>query len=147
MKKKIAVGGISTECSTYSSLIQTEKDFKTIKDKELLDLLDYPFNKDNFKILPIFLKKSIPGGPIDFKYFNLITHEFVSFKDKNSITFPHKIFINSKKINLVDIISFFQIFENIFSKNHLDNINIKIPINYINFKNIIIKEIKSLSND
>ena len=30
-RKKIAIGGISTECSTYSSLIQTEDDFESIE--------------------------------------------------------------------------------------------------------------------
>ena len=43
LKKKIAVGGISTECSTYSPLYQNEKDFESLQNKELLSLIDFPF--------------------------------------------------------------------------------------------------------
>ena len=63
-RKKIAIGGISTECSTYSSLNQKEDDFQSIENDSLLGLVNFPFSEYNIIAKPIFLKKSVPGGPI-----------------------------------------------------------------------------------
>ena len=66
-KYKIAIGGLSTECCTYSPLLQTRKDFKFIKDKELIKLVNYPFSKNNIQPIPLFFAKSLPGGPIEYQ--------------------------------------------------------------------------------
>ena len=47
IKKKVAIGGISTECSTYSPLFQTEHDFDILSGKELLLTIKFPFEKYN----------------------------------------------------------------------------------------------------
>ena len=52
-KKKIAIGGISTECSTYSPLYQNEKDFESLKNKELLNLIDFPFENYDIEIVDL----------------------------------------------------------------------------------------------
>ena len=84
---------------------------------------------------------------MNFKFFDLLTHEFqVKSNNDNTIAFPHNLLSNKGKIDYKEIIAFFSIFEDVFIKNHLNNINIKIPINYMNFRNIIIKEIKNFSN-
>lgn len=62
---KIAVGGIHTECSTYSPLQQTADDFKVVRGKTLLEqcgLLEERFSGVTFS--PLFHARSIPGGPV-----------------------------------------------------------------------------------
>ena len=75
--KKIAIGGISTECSSYSPLYQNKDDFKTIRSQALLDLVDFPFSEFNIKTYPLFFKKSVPGGPIEKEYFTQIKNQFM----------------------------------------------------------------------
>ncbi|MDB9933444.1 M81 family metallopeptidase [Candidatus Thioglobus sp.] len=75
--KKIAIGGISTECSSYSPLYQKKDDFQSIQGQELLDLVDFPFNKFDIKPYPLFFNKSVPGGPIDREYFTQIKYQFI----------------------------------------------------------------------
>jgi len=77
-KKKIAIGGISTECSTYSSLIQKEHDFQSIKNDSLLDLVNFPFEDYNIVVKPIFFKKSVPGGPIDQDFYIKVRNQFLT---------------------------------------------------------------------
>jgi microcystin degradation protein MlrC len=76
--KHIAIGGISTECSSYSPLYQIKADFETIQGQALLDLVDYPFSEFNIKTHPLFFKKSVPGGPIEKQYFKEVMEEFIS---------------------------------------------------------------------
>tara|TARA_Y100001970_G_scaffold294222_1_gene448758 strand:- start:7910 stop:9307 length:1398 start_codon:yes stop_codon:yes gene_type:complete len=78
VRKKIAIGGISTECSTYSSLIQKESDFKTIENKSILDLVDFPFDQYNISVKPVFIKKSVPGGPVDADFYKTVKTQFIN---------------------------------------------------------------------
>ncbi|MDC1318776.1 M81 family metallopeptidase [Candidatus Thioglobus sp.] len=75
--KKIAIGGISTECSSYSPLYQKKDDFHSIQGQALLDLVDFPFSEFDIKPYPLFFKKSVPGGPIDREYFTQIKYQFI----------------------------------------------------------------------
>jgi len=75
--KKIAIGGISTECSSYSPLFQNKDDFTCIQGQELLDLVDFPFLEHGINPQPLFFNKSVPGGPIDKQYFNQIKDQFI----------------------------------------------------------------------
>ena len=43
-RKRIAIGGISTECSTYSPLFQTAADFEKVQGSLLIDLVGFPFD-------------------------------------------------------------------------------------------------------
>ncbi len=82
-RKKIAIGGISTECSTYSSLIQKEHDFQSIENDAILELVDFPFEDYNIIVKPIFFKKSVPGGPIDQDFYIKIRKQFlISLKNE-----------------------------------------------------------------
>ena len=76
--KKIAIGGISTECSTYSPLYQNESDFVSLQGQTLLDLIDFPFDDYGIEIIPIFFNRSVPGGPIESKYFREIKDKFIA---------------------------------------------------------------------
>ena len=75
--KKIAIGGISTECSSYSPLYQNKDDFKSIQGQALLDLVDFPFSEFDIKPYPLFYNKSVPGGPIEKEYFAQIKNQFI----------------------------------------------------------------------
>jgi len=76
-KYKIAIGGISTECSTYSPLLQNKENFEIIEKEALKNLIDFPFEKNNLKLIPIFLCKSIPGGPIELDFYTKIKKKFI----------------------------------------------------------------------
>jgi hypothetical protein len=82
----------------------------------------------------------------EYKYFNLITQEFENIIHENSINFPHNLLNNSKTINLKEINSIFTIFESIYCKNHLNNMNYKMPINFINFKKSFLRYLKETKN-
>ena len=43
MKKKIFICGISTECCSYSTLIQNKKDFEVLSGKKLLKYINLPY--------------------------------------------------------------------------------------------------------
>ena len=75
--KKIAIGGISTECSSYSPLYQNKDDFQSIQGQALLDLIDFPFSKFKINTYPLFFNKSVPGGPIDKEYFAQLKNQFI----------------------------------------------------------------------
>ena len=79
--KKIAVGGISTECSTYSPLYQNESDFVSLQGQTLLDLVGFPFDDYGIETYPIFFNRSVPGGPIESQYFRLTKDKFIAELD------------------------------------------------------------------
>ena len=81
---------------------------------------------------------------ISYKYFNLITQNFENSLFESSIVFPHKMLDHSIKTSFDDVNAVFKIFESIYSKNHLDTMNYKMPINFINFKNNVLKTLKQL---
>ena len=93
-----------------------------------------------------FLK--LIGYEIDYtnkqhmKYFNL---DSLNFQDQhinnNSILFPHELFNDKKIVTYESIKSFFIIFETVYKKYHLHNFNYKMPSNFINFKNLILKQL------
>ena len=89
----------------------------------------------------------IIGYQIDYlnhtqdSYFNISSQEFTNINNTNTVIFPHGLFSN-KEINFTNINLIFNIFESIYTKNHLDNINYNMPINFKNFKKIILDELK-----
>ena len=81
----------------------------------------------------------------NYKFFNLNTQRFEnSTMNHYSIIFPHKMLELKGKVNFNDLNAIFKIFESIYSKNHLDNMNYKMPINFINFKNKILKTLQEM---
>ena len=79
---KIVIGGISTECSSYSPLFQNNIDFKRIEGDKLIKHIDFDFKKYNIEVNPIFFDYSLPGGPIKKSIF---------YKNKRRISFEIKI--------------------------------------------------------
>ena len=76
-QKRIAIGGISSECSTYSPLFQTEDDFNKIEGDSLVELLNFPFESFNIHAHPLLFCKSLPGGPVEAKFFLSIKEKFL----------------------------------------------------------------------
>lgn len=76
--KKIAVGGISTECSTYSPLYQNESDFESLQGQTLLELVGFPFDDYGIEAYPVFFNRSVPGGPIESQYFRQTKDKFIA---------------------------------------------------------------------
>ena len=96
-----------------------------------------------FKLLELI------GYQIDFKknitkkYFDIFNQEFTDINSNNCVEFPFASLSSTGSINYQKINAIFIIFESIFSKNHLDNINYKMPINFTNFKKIILNRLNS----
>jgi len=103
------------------------------KEKWIIEYFLYLFN----------LLKLI-GYDIDFyknslkNYFNLETLQFENFLTSRSIKFPHQLLNKEKKIDKESANSFFKIFEIILKNQHLNNMNLNIPINYLKFKKLIL---------
>ena len=95
----------------------------------------------------LFYLLQLIGYQIDYKknnqkkYFDLVNQNFIYESSENSIIFPHDLFFNTPKINKKNIILIFYLFESVFTKNHLDSINSKMPLNFLNFKKIILKRL------
>lgn len=76
-QKSIAIGGISTECSTYSHLFQTEADFNKIQGSTLVELVDFPFENHKIQAQPLFYCKSLPGGAVDAEFYAKTKDQFL----------------------------------------------------------------------
>ena len=75
---KIVIGGISTECSSYSPLFQKTHDFKRLEGDKLIQYIDFDFQKHNIEPKSIFFDFSLPGGPIKKSVYDKKKEEFVS---------------------------------------------------------------------
>ena len=53
---------------------------------------------------------------------------------------------NKIKVNYDSTKQAFIIFEEIFQNNHLINMNLKLPINYIKFKNLILSYLNNIDD-
>ena len=90
MKKKIFICGISTECCSYSTLIQNKKDFEVLSGKKLLKYINFPYSKhNNVTFIPNKFYRSLPGGPVDKNFFiktiNNITNDLIKSKPIDGI--------------------------------------------------------------
>ncbi|MBZ9792057.1 M81 family metallopeptidase [Rhizobium sp. 3T7] len=62
---RIAVGGIHTECSTYSPVLMTVEDFRVLRGGDLLASDYFGFLKaDGVEHRPLLHARAVPGGPI-----------------------------------------------------------------------------------
>ena len=100
-----------------------------------------------FKLLKIIGYQIDYENKKKYKFFNFINQEFENINIENSIIFPHHILEHSEKVSHSEIRNLFLIFERIYTKNHLDNINYKMPVNFINFKNLILNYLKENNYD
>ncbi len=122
---------------------QSVKDIYHITDKFINNMLkNKKWIRDYCKWLFDLMK--VIGYEVDYlsnsnkKYFNIDLIQFTNVKKNNTYIFPHEFLSNKVRThyNYMEII--FIIFENIF----INNLNNKLPHNYINFKNLIIRFLK-----
>jgi len=98
----------------------------------------------------LFTLLQLIGYQIDYKkytennYYDVENQNFLSQPNTNTIEFPHNLFNNSKKLSFKNLSAVFTIFESIFAKYHLDNMNYRMPIHFINCKKIILNTLKNL---
>jgi microcystin degradation protein MlrC len=63
---RIAIGGIATECCTFSPLVSRQEDFTVLEGNDLLSLECYPFLQNtNLTLFPTFYAKALPGGKVE----------------------------------------------------------------------------------
>lgn len=75
---RIAVGGIHTECSTYSPVLMTVEDFRVLRDADLLGAEYFNFlNADGIEHLPLLHARAVPGGPVSRKAYEAFKAEFL----------------------------------------------------------------------
>ncbi|MEJ6391981.1 M81 family metallopeptidase [Gymnodinialimonas sp. 2305UL16-5] len=64
MTKRVAIGGLHTECSSMNPLFQQASDFKRIVGEDLLAQIPFDFDAEGLTPLPLFQDRSVPGGPV-----------------------------------------------------------------------------------
>ena len=75
---RIAVGGIHTECSTYSPVLMTVEDFRVLRGGDLLASDYFGFLKaDGVEHLPLLHARAVPGGPISRVAYAAFKTEFL----------------------------------------------------------------------
>ena len=76
---RIAVGGIHTECSTYSPVLMAVEDFRVLKDADLLGAEYFNFLKaDGVEHLPLLHARAVPGGPVSRVAYEAFKSEFLA---------------------------------------------------------------------
>ncbi|QOY91326.1 M81 family metallopeptidase [Paludibaculum fermentans] len=75
---RIAYGGISIECSTYSRLLTRMDEFTILRGEELTSSARFKFlKKYPVTFMPTLVASAVPGGPIERKTYDAIKAEFL----------------------------------------------------------------------
>ncbi|KAB0679998.1 M81 family metallopeptidase [Aureimonas leprariae] len=75
---RIAVGGIHTECSTYSPVLMEVEDFRILRDGDLLAAAYFDFlATDGVEVLPLLHARAVPGGPVSRETYEALKAEFL----------------------------------------------------------------------
>lgn len=75
---RIAVGGIHTECSTYSPVLATEADFRVLRGAALTADPSFALLRDyDATFLPTLHARAIPGGPVARAAYEAFKAEFL----------------------------------------------------------------------
>lgn len=75
---RIAIGGIHTECSTYSSVLMKVEDFRVLRGSELLSSDHFAFLKqESVECIPLFHARAVPGGPVSQAAYEQFKAEFL----------------------------------------------------------------------
>ena len=77
-RKRIAFGGIGTECSTYSRIRAKDEDFTILRGAPLAQSERFAFLKTYpHPFLPTIVATAVPGGPVDSDTYQRIKGEFL----------------------------------------------------------------------
>jgi microcystin degradation protein MlrC len=75
---RIAVGGLHTECSTYSPVLMAIEDFRVLRGADLIDGEYFGFLKaDGIDHLPLLHARAVPGGPVSRLAYHALKDEFL----------------------------------------------------------------------
>src|SRR6478735_6147869 len=75
---RIAVGGLHTECSTYSPVLMAVEDFRVLRGAELLGAEYFDFLKaEGIEHLPLLHARAVPGGPVSRVAYEAFKSEFL----------------------------------------------------------------------
>lgn len=75
---RIAVGGIHTECSTYSPVLMTVEDFRVLRGADLLGAEYFNFlDAAVIEHIPLLHARAVPGGPVSRKAYEAFKAEFL----------------------------------------------------------------------
>lgn len=86
MVLRIAVGGIHTECSTYSPVLMQAQDFRVLRGGDLTGAEYFSFlPTEGVEISPLLHARAIPGGPVSRATYEKFRQEF---SDKLQATLP-----------------------------------------------------------
>ncbi|SNT73615.1 M81 family metallopeptidase [Paracoccus seriniphilus] len=75
--KRIAIGGLHTECSSYSPLEQVAADFTRTEGEALTRSVPFDFSGHGLIALPLFHDRAVPGGPVAVETFAAMRDEFM----------------------------------------------------------------------
>ena len=75
---RIAVGGIHTECSTYSPVLMTAEDFRVLRGADLPAADYFAFlPRPDVTLLPLLHARAVPGGPVAAPTYAAFRAEFL----------------------------------------------------------------------
>ncbi|HQU70007.1 MAG TPA: M81 family metallopeptidase [Albidovulum sp.] len=75
---RIAVGGIHTECSTYSPVLMQKQDFRILRDKGLMEHDYFAFlGRSGASFAPLLHARAVPGGPVSRPAYDALKAEFL----------------------------------------------------------------------
>ncbi|KWV40642.1 microcystin degradation protein MlrC [Rhizobium altiplani] len=75
---RIAVGGIHTECSTYSPVLMAVDDFRVLRAADLLASDYFSFlDAEGVEHLPLLHARAVPGGPVSAVAYEAFKAEFL----------------------------------------------------------------------
>ncbi|WP_106745537.1 M81 family metallopeptidase [Yoonia maritima] len=75
---RIAVGGIHTECSTYSPVLMQIEDFYVMRGDDLTEHEYFSFLQDfEAEIVPLMHARAVPGGPVSRDTYDALKTEFL----------------------------------------------------------------------
>ncbi|KJZ18478.1 M81 family metallopeptidase [Loktanella sp. S4079] len=75
---RIAVGGIHTECSTYSPVLMQTEDFRVLRGDALTNSDYFGFLGDfDAQVAPLFHARAVPGGPLARETYEAFKTEFL----------------------------------------------------------------------
>lgn len=76
--KRVAIGGLHTECSSYSPLEQVAADFTRRDGAALIEAVPFDFAGHGLHPVPLFHDRSVPGGPVSRDTFDAQCAEFMA---------------------------------------------------------------------
>ncbi|NHF73282.1 M81 family metallopeptidase [Paracoccus xiamenensis] len=75
---RIAVGGIHTECSTYSPALMEVDDFRVLRGADLVAHDYFAFlHRHQAQVLPLLHARAVPGGPVSNAAYQALKAEFL----------------------------------------------------------------------